>query len=253
MTTLYMVEEHDQVLDLWREQDARRLRVVHIDAHCDMRGLLIDRPVRRAYRIQDITERVDIGNYLAHAVLEGRVEAVHWVYNPQGGRRNDVGTIKYETDLTAWPHRRRIARSGDVGIALDFEEIPFARWAGLQAGETLDIDWDFFAGLNTPVDQIDGRVQAFLNSLPSPPAPAAPAIIYVCYSPDFSRPTRVQFEQFVSDIAERLEAHVVDVRSRPRRSVKENIYRKRIPPGLYRLARAAYYTVNLALRKWGIY
>ena len=74
MSVLYVIEKHDQLLQLWRSQDAANIRIAHVDFHCDMRGLLIDRQTRRAYRIGSILRRVDVGNFLAHAVVEGRGE-----------------------------------------------------------------------------------------------------------------------------------------------------------------------------------
>ena len=52
MRTVYVGDEHDQVLALWRRRGPFSLRVLHLDFHCDMRGLLIDRRAGRAYRIR---------------------------------------------------------------------------------------------------------------------------------------------------------------------------------------------------------
>ncbi len=43
MNVIYVIERHDQLLQLWRSQNIKNLRVVHVDFHCDMRGLLVDR------------------------------------------------------------------------------------------------------------------------------------------------------------------------------------------------------------------
>ncbi|MDH3224489.1 MAG: hypothetical protein OEO23_12295, partial [Gemmatimonadota bacterium] len=66
---IYTVESHDEVLGIMRSDGIRGARLVHVDFHCDMRGLLIDRQQRRAYRIWDRNPDLDEGNYLAHAVL----------------------------------------------------------------------------------------------------------------------------------------------------------------------------------------
>jgi hypothetical protein len=88
MVEIIACEEHDQVYEIWRQRGLRNLRVTHVDFHCDMRGLLIDRPRQQAYFIgAPAARRVDPGNFLAHAIMEGTVSALRWVHGPYGGRR----------------------------------------------------------------------------------------------------------------------------------------------------------------------
>ncbi len=94
MSKIYVLESHDQLLDFWREKDASLLSVLHLDFHCDMRGLLINRKKERAYRIRDIKSGVDQGNFLTYAILEERVKSIRWVHDIPGGRCADVGTVK---------------------------------------------------------------------------------------------------------------------------------------------------------------
>ena len=57
MYTIYVAEHHDQLLDLWREQDARSIEPLRLDFPCDMRGLLIDRTAGQAFRIPGFSAR----------------------------------------------------------------------------------------------------------------------------------------------------------------------------------------------------
>ena len=84
---IYLIERHDQLLDIWRAQNATNLRVAHLDFHCDMRGLLIDRTAGCAYDIGALRAGVDQGNFLAHAILQGRVQRVRWRHDVPGGQK----------------------------------------------------------------------------------------------------------------------------------------------------------------------
>jgi len=249
MCVIYVVEEHDQVLSLWRAQHASYLRVLHLDFHCDMRGLLIDRQAQRAYRIWDVNPAVGQGNFLTHAILEGRVGSVRWVHGEPGGRQYDVGTVKYESDLTAMPHRWLLALRGERGVPIHYEVMSCADWTGLVEGEQLDIDWDFFACTEYPADTIQGRVEAFLRR----EFHTIPDQAYVCYSPDFSHPSRAQFQRFVGDLAQIFDAEVVELQPSPHTSATWPYYKKYLPPAVFRLARCVYYNASLELRRRGIY
>jgi len=249
MCVIYVVEEHDQVLDLWRNQQAQSLHVLHLDAHCDMRGLLIDRQNQRAFRIWDKNKAVDQGNFLTHAIFEGRVSSLRWVYNELGGRQNDVGTVKYESDFTAAPYRWLLALRGVPGIPVHYEGILDTCWTDLMVGEYLDIDWDFFASIAYPEDTIQARVDAFLKK----EFHVVPGQIYVCYSPDFSHPSRDQFRRFVTDLSHLFKAQIVEMQPRRNVPAMQPFYRKYIPLPLFRVTRQIYYKTCLSLRKWGIY
>jgi hypothetical protein len=142
MSTIVAVEHHDQVLPLWRADTFSRAQVVHVDFHCDLRGLLINRKTQRAYRVRDRFPDVDEGNFLTHAVLEGLVSAIRWVHDEPGGRAHDLKTVKYESDLTALVRRGLLALSGDPGLPIRYEVCLHKDWVPLLPGEVLDIDWD---------------------------------------------------------------------------------------------------------------
>lgn len=246
---IYVIEEHDQVLDLWRVQQARSLRVLHMDAHCDMRGLLIDRQTQRAYRIWDMDRTADPGNFLTHAIFEDRISSLRWVFNELGGRQNDVGTVKYESDLTALPYRFILCLRGQRGIPIQFESMVAERWTGLDQDEFLDIDWDFFAPVGSSLKAIRSRVEDFLQT----EFKYVPEQIYVCYSPQFSQPSRMEFQGFITDLAELFEAEVIHQPYHGDTAVTQPGYKKYVPAPFFRLLRYIYYKVNLSFRKWGIY
>lgn len=249
MCVVYVAEQHDEILNLWRAQQACALRVLHLDFHCDMRGLLIDRRVGRAYRIWDVDPAVGQGNFLTYAILEGRVRSIRWVHGEPGGRQYDVGTVKYESDLTALPHRWLLALRGERGVPIQYEVIPYIGWTGLAEGEQLDIDWDFFASTEYPAGTIQDRVTGFLAR----GFQTVPQQVYVCYSPDFSHPSRSLFQSFVSNLTRILAAKLVELQPDPAMHAKRPYYRKCVPPALFRLARRIYYSASLELRRRGVY
>lgn len=61
--SVYLVENHDEMLTLMKEQNVRSLPVVHIDAHSDLFGC----------------KTVDIGSYLYHAVVNEFVSKIMWI------------------------------------------------------------------------------------------------------------------------------------------------------------------------------
>lgn len=113
----------------------------------------------------------------------------------------------------------------------------------------MDIDWDFFASTAAPADTIKDRVDTFLAKDFS----IIPSQVYVCYSPNFSHPSRIQFQQFVGDLAQIFEAKVVELQPSRIRPAGNTFYRKYLPLSLFQLARRIYYKANLGLRKLGIY
>jgi hypothetical protein len=249
MCVIYVVEEHGQVLDLWRTQQAQSLHVLHMDAHCDMRGLLIDRRNQRAFRIWDKNKTVDQGNFLTYAILEGRVSSLRWVYSDLGGRQNDVGTVKYESDITATPYRWLQALRGDPGIPIHYESLLDVSWTDLMEDEYLDIDWDFFASIIYPEDTIQARVDAFLKK----EFHVIPGQIYVCYSPGFSHPSRNQFRRFITDLSNLFNAKIVELQPSQDLATRQPSIIKYMPTPFFRVIRQIYYKTCLSLRKWGIY
>jgi hypothetical protein len=249
MNVIYVARWHDQLLNLWREQRARSLSVLHLDFHCDLRGLLIDRGNQRAFRIWDRFSAPDPGNFLTHAVLLGHVDSVRWVHDDPGGRRHDIGTVKYESDLTALPYRFTHLLGRNPGVPIGYQVIPYDSWDGLREGEFLDIDWDFFASTEYPISSIEGRIEAFLAR----DFPVIPEETFISYSPEYSHPTEARFRQFIEALASTYHAQVVQLS--PEIALGEpfdSLGRDGRSP-LFRLARRTYHATNRELRRRGIY
>jgi hypothetical protein len=203
MTEIFVAEEHGQLYDLWTERGERNLSVCHIDFHCDMRGLLVNRRRQKAYfvrtRDQHILRR-DSGSYLAHAIMEGMVSSLRWVHDCFGGRKYDSLTVKYETDLSALPTRlaHRFGRTAEV--ELDYKELTFDSWTGTKNGEHLDIDWDGIAFRAYDPERIQQLTARVLDQEYLPPP-----CIYVFYSPGYSYPDRKLFEKFIVGLEEKFD------------------------------------------------
>ncbi|MDO9087617.1 MAG: hypothetical protein Q7U53_15520 [Anaerolineaceae bacterium] len=249
MCIIYVAEEHNLLLDLWRENKSKELSVLHLDSHCDMRGLLIDRKSQRAYSILGDKTPVDQGNYLTFAITEGRIASLRWVNDDPGGRIYDVGTVKYETDFSAIPYLLCFSLKRESGICIDYKEMPFKQWIGLIEGEFLDIDWDFFASKNYPVGTINERVTRFLETDFS----STPAGVFLCYSPEYSHPTRIQFREFIKSLSKMLNANVIDIQPSHVYKRVTPFYRRYLPASLFRLVRKLYYCAILFLHKRGIH
>jgi hypothetical protein len=250
MGVIYTMERHHELLHLWRAQNAASLRIAHLDFHCDMRGLLIDRRAGRAYRIGDRFPDLDQGNFLTHAVIEGRIAGARWVHDEPGGRVHDIGTVKFESDLTALPHRLAVALRREEGIALEYDVVRSSEWNGLREGERLDIDWDYFACTEYPPGSIPARIDAFWQST----SPVTPDETYICYSPEYSHPSRDLFAGFVTDLAERFGATVVALEPPAAgSSANQRPVSKYLPAPMYRRARTAYHRTARALKQRGVF
>jgi hypothetical protein len=225
MTLLYVADDHEVILDLWRRHDATGVRLLHVDDHCDMRGLLVDSAAHRVSATRDAVLQSGVvygGNFLTWAVLERRVAAVRWVFGRTGGRAEDVKTIKHLTDLSALPYRLGLRRP--TWLRFDYEAIPDEQWSGrLWPDEHLDLDWDFFASRRGPRTGIAERAGAFLARLLGPPPPA----IYLAYSERYSHPSRDLFESFCRELADRFSARAERLAQRPaRRSSTPALHRR---------------------------
>jgi hypothetical protein len=174
-----------------------------VDFHDDLRGLLVDRRRGRAWAVGALAAGrapVDAGNFLAHAVLEGRLREVEWVHDAIGGRAWDLGIVRYETDLFALHHRVRRALSREAGALLAFGEVLLDDWSGPRPERWLSVDWDCFASVLQDEGGIGGRVDRFLERLGG----AAPPHTYVAYSPEYCHDTLDGFRAFLDRLSARL-------------------------------------------------
>lgn len=206
-STIYLFQEHQELLPFWREHGIREINLWHFDAHCDMHGLLVDR--RNAYgRILPGLENLDCGNFISFAVKEGIVKEITWIYDQYGGREKDSSHVKYSSDLSAVPFLIKDYFRPAPKHALQYNVMDFNDIRRLETGENghLDIDWDVFALKDKPENERDRTINAFLDI----DFATVPSHIYVTYSADYVSPTRKEFTDFVGKLQRKFEASVVE-------------------------------------------
>jgi hypothetical protein len=200
-TTIFVAAEHHRLYHHWKETGARGLRLSHVDFHCDMRGLLIDRAGQRAAvdRPEEL-ERVDQGNFLLHAIREGMVAGLEWVHDPWGGRPYDLGTVRYLTD-----RRTRLLGAPSTGwMPLAFRERALADWTGPREGEHLDLDWDALACRVYDHATVQRLTRGFLET----DFRHRPEAVYFIYSYCSSHIDDDAFEGFLEQLRRKLDARV---------------------------------------------
>lgn len=245
--TIYQIETHEQALHFWRQQGIRNARLLHIDFHCDMRGLLINQKNQMAWPIWNRFPDLDEGNFLKHAVMEGVISGVRWFHDEPGGRKDDIKSVKFESDLSALPHRLSLTINRTNGIPVDYEMAHIDQWSGIRPGEILDIDWDYFAANEYEVDSIDRRVERFLSLELN----GTPEQTIVCHSPEYCHESDSQLAAFVDVLATRFEAEVVNL---PRPGVRNsNAIEKKRFGRILKPVKQFYHHAILGLRKRGVF
>jgi hypothetical protein len=203
-TVLFVAEEHSPLYDLWREGGRLNLSVCHVDFHCDMRGLLIDRRRGRArfvWQGDPFMNRLDSGSFLAHAVMNGFVSQLRWVHDVFGGRKyDDLYCVKYETDFSALPYR---VTGGGRWVPLHFIEQTFADWDGPQPGEYLSLDWDALAFVGYEEHHIRRLMAEILDREFSPEG------VFVAHSPEYCHPEQALFDEFIMRLEQKFKTLAV--------------------------------------------
>jgi hypothetical protein len=226
-----LFDHHDQLLGLWRREGRSGLRLVHIDAHCDLRGLVVDPSTSEAALVLPLAPRPS--NFLAIAAAEGRVARVRWFHDRWGGRRHDTFTMLLLAELEYWPFRRhRDAWARARRFRFELCRGDLQAFDGLEAGEVLDIDWDHFFLRGKPRAVGEREVEAFLGR----DFGRVPEETYLCHSPAYSSTDRASCARFAERLAERFGARLEELEPPPAR---------RAPSGLHRgaprrMARRAY-------------
>ena len=165
---LYVIDSHEQALDIWRQQQLTNAKLLHVDFHCDQRGLLVNQKKNLAYPIWTRFPKVDEGNFLKHAIVDGIIASVRWVHDIPGGRQHDIKTLKYHTDFSAIIHRLIHLFKRTPQTSYRLETCLASQWIQIQPGEILDIDWDFFAAKEYAVDSIPVVCHARRFGQPTP-------------------------------------------------------------------------------------
>ena len=205
MTELYVVERHHELLHLWRRQKVKDIDLVHVDFHDDLRGLVIDHRRCKAYRKRLFglsSAPLDEGNFLMYAIEEGILNRIRWVHGPVGGRAYDLGIVKYEGDISAYPYRIAHFLRRDMEFAVDFQEILVDEWGGCDENQHLDIDWDCFAAIDLDSAGIRSRFESFMKKV----GEHSPPVIYLCYSPGYVHPSQSEFLVALEQLAKRYDA-----------------------------------------------
>ena len=211
MTTLYLANDHSTMLHLWRRRNTRGLRLLRFDAHCDLRGLVFDEERKRAAPRWDprlLQGSVDGGNFLSHAVLEGRIRSIRWIHGPHGGRERDVGTVALVSDFP----QRWLLRFRRAWVPLEFRsQLLTDASLALETGEQLDVDFDYFASRLAPQASIEPAIQGFFQL----PWSNRPREIYLARSPAYCHVVPKAMQAFVDRLAERFSADVVELPDPP--------------------------------------
>ena len=206
MPEIILADHHDQVYSVWKQRNVKGLKVAHVDFHCDMRGILIDRAAGQAFFTSHReTTFVDRGNYLAHAIMNGMVTDLKWVHAENSGRAHDAGpVVNYETDLKSPLYRLRHALSNRNKVDLKYTECLLTDWQGLEEGEQLDLDWDCFASVEFSKDKRLRLIAEFLER----DLGAIPETTFLIYSPGYSDPDRSLYEDFAQKLAKKFGAKI---------------------------------------------
>ena len=213
MPKIIVAENHEQVYPVWVEHGVKGGSLTHVDFHCDMRGIMIDRKNGEAFFTSDReTTFIDRGNFLAHAIMNGMISELNWVHGPMGGRAFDIGpVVSYESDLLAPLHRRYHKQSNHSARPLKFQESLLSNWTGPKENELLDVDWDTFASVEYDATHREALIDQFFNR----DFAHIPELTTLVYSPGYSDPDRSLFKNFTNRLAQRFEATVVHLPEQP--------------------------------------
>lgn len=213
MPKIYVADNHEQVYPIWQKHKIKDAKLTHLDFHCDMRGIMIDRKAGLAFFTSEReTTFVDRGNFLAHAIMNGMISDIRWVHGPRGGRAYDVGpVVSYETDTLAWLHRYNHKRSDREAVLLKFQQCLLKDWDGLHKKELLDLDWDAFASVEYDTAHREELIEAFFAK----DFKYIPEITTLVYSPGYSDPDRSLFETFTKQLADKFNAEIIQIEKVP--------------------------------------
>ena len=94
---VHTCDEHSSVYYHLAAERAHGLALTHLDAHCDLKGTLIDRDNGRAWLLRPLP--ISPSTYLSHLVAEGVLGDVAWIHDEIGGRPN----LTDEARARFWP------------------------------------------------------------------------------------------------------------------------------------------------------
>jgi hypothetical protein len=91
-SVVYTCDDHSSVYHHLSAGRASSSALTHLDAHCDLRGTLIDLDTGRAW-LRSPGLPLSASTYLSHLVAERGVTDLEWVHDEIGGRINDLRTV----------------------------------------------------------------------------------------------------------------------------------------------------------------
>ena len=174
---IFLVEDHDEALGIWRKERIRSLDLVHMDAHIDFefhRAEPIEKVFKEARSLKelkrglehtvaflhyekDFAKQCNIGNYVYPAMEEGIVKDFYWVV--PGGLKEFREAGKFLRDTIKGLLRGKRESQGGAGagiivstllgrkfIVCTLESLPV-----LKQNVLLDIDTDFLV-IKSPID-----------------------------------------------------------------------------------------------------
>ena len=227
---VHVCDDHSSVFQHLVARGVHGLAVTHLDAHCDLKGTLIDPLAGRAW-LRRPGLPVSASTYLSHLVAQGIVSDVEWVHDEVGGRANDLGTVLYTADLKRSVFRWMRPPAGP-GVAVAYRETDYASWRHRDAERVLDIDWDFFADWRKDAARTAREIDQLLDEK----IEVTPSHVHVAYSSHYSRPGPAAYRDFVERLARRLSARVETIPEAP--LPRSGSFARALPPGLRRLLRA---------------
>ena len=240
MIDLVVAEEHSQLYDLWIQRKERDISLCHVDFHCDMRGLLIDRRKGRAryvWQFDPYIKGLDSGSFLTHAVMNGIVSRLHWIHDGFGGRQyDDLYCVKYETDFSSLPF---LVASRKRWVPLQFNELTFVDWEGPEEDQHLSIDWDGIAHIDYSEDRIHSLMTEFLKR------DFLAKNIFVCRSPDYSKPSKALFTEFITNLEKKFKTKAQYLPFKKQPPVKASLP--------WKLYHSLEYRILMLMRKRGIF
>jgi tetratricopeptide (TPR) repeat protein len=173
MHKVFVIEDHDEALKVWRRNKVKGLDLVHVDAHIDF-GFHPARPIEAVLKEarnlkelkkgleyslafkhyeSDFEKQTNIGNYIYPAMVEGRVRNFYWVI--PGGLKEFKESLKniktvFKTLMRQSRYTLHVTRytSGDGSVSANILGRKFSicileRLPVLKQKILLDIDTDF--------------------------------------------------------------------------------------------------------------
>ncbi len=196
-----LARDHITLLEVLRERGQKQQSMLHMDQHCDMRGLLVD-PGRSGARWLYGAGHPDSGNILGHSVTEGWVDRVYWIHGADGGREEDLGTFLLPDEKDRAPFRwfgKDEGKDDEGWSNLNLDVAPFEDARPPERTDVWSLDWDYFAPFPSSEPRARRRVAGFLRLV----GDSCPDLIFLCSSPGYASAHRQVLQEFLDELVRR--------------------------------------------------